>query len=47
MFAWACGLDVNHPWNYDSNGNLIGTVVIREQVALDPAQLSGKRITVN
>ena len=28
---------VNHPaWSYDSNGNLIGTVVIREQITVDP-----------
>jgi hypothetical protein len=36
-------IKVNHPsWNYDSNGNLIGTVVIREQVALDPGGNSFK-----
>lgn len=29
-------IKVNHPsWNYDSGGNLIGTVVIREEVTVD------------
>lgn len=29
-------LKVNHPaWNYDNNGNVIGTVTIRSQIAID------------
>ena len=39
--VWTAGprnvVKVYHPsWNYDSNGNLIGTVVIKEQFTLDP-----------
>jgi hypothetical protein len=31
-------LKVNHPsWNYDNNGNVIGTVIIKSQITLDPA----------
>ena len=30
-------LKINHPsWNYDNNGNVIGTVIIKSQIALDP-----------
>jgi hypothetical protein len=36
-------LKVNHPsWNYDNNGNVIGTVVIKSQITLDPAGNSYK-----
>lgn len=31
------GVKVTHPsWNYDPSGNLIGTVIIRETLTLDP-----------
>jgi hypothetical protein len=30
-------LKIYHPsWNYDSNGNVIGTVIIKSQIVLDP-----------
>lgn len=39
--AWARSpkntIKVNHPaWNYDSNGNLIGTVVIKSEIEVQP-----------
>ena len=39
--VWANGtggtITVYHPsWSYDSNGNLVGTVVITEKITLDP-----------
>jgi hypothetical protein len=31
-------LKINHPsWNYDNNGNVIGTVIIKSQIVLDPS----------
>lgn len=36
-----------HPaWNYDMNGNLIGTVIIKEQITLDPGGNSFRGIVV-
>jgi hypothetical protein len=36
-------LKVNHPsWNYDNNGNVIGTVVIKSQITLEPGGNSYK-----
>lgn len=30
-------LKVNHPsWNYDDHGNLIGTVILKSQITIDP-----------
>jgi hypothetical protein len=40
-------IKVYHPaWNYDMNGNLIGTVVIKEQIALDAGGNSFKGTVV-
>jgi hypothetical protein len=36
-------LKVNHPsWNYDNNGNVIGTVIIKSQITIDPGGNSYK-----
>lgn len=42
-------LSVNHPsWNYDDNGNVIGTVVIRTQITLEPGGDTYKgTVTIN
>ena len=40
-------IKVYHPsWSYDMNGNLIGTVVIKEQIALEPGGNSFKGTVV-
>lgn len=41
VWVWAAtgrnSLKINHPsWNYDNNGNVIGTVIIKSQIVLDP-----------
>ncbi len=42
-------LSVNHPsWNYDDNGNVIGTVVIKSQITLEPGGNAYKgTVTIN
>jgi hypothetical protein len=49
--AWTASsrntIKVYHPsWSYDMNGNLIGTVVIKEQIVLDPGGNSFKGTVV-
>ena len=49
--AWTASsrntIKVYHPsWSYDMNGNLIGTVVIKEQISLDPGGNSFKGTVV-